>query len=137
MNFDNCTFLKGRIINLDIKDINSSVLAKVVLAVPRIGNIKDDDQKDDLIDLEIWGKSAELIRKYSGVGKRIQVFGEVRKDKYEVNGQKKYKNYIKVDSLKIIDWNQKVNKSNDELDEVTEDELEGLIFQEFEGEVDE
>lgn len=137
MNFDNCTFLKGRIINLDIKDINSSVLAKVVLAVPRIGNIKDDDQKDDLIDLEIWGKSAELIRKYSGVGKRIQVFGEVRKDKYEVNGQKKYKNYIKVDSLKIIDWNQKVNKSNDELNEVTEDELEGLIFQEFEGEVDE
>lgn len=137
MNFDNCTFLKGRIINLDIKDINSSVLAKVVLAVPRIGNIKDNDQKDDLIDLEIWGKSAELIRKYSGVGKRIQVFGEVRKDKYEVNGQKKYKNYIKVDSLKIIDWNQKVNKSNDELNEVTEDELEGLIFQEFEGEVDE
>lgn len=57
------------------------------------------------VDIEAWGKSAEILHKYLVKGKRIAIQGRLQLDQWvdKASGQKRSKHKLVVDSFTFID----------------------------------
>lgn len=120
---NSCRFT-GRILRMERVNRGEDVVLNFSLAVPRRRNNKKQDS--DILDFEAWNKLAELIYSKTKVGKLIEIKGEARKDKYEVNGETKYKHYYTVDDVDIREWVEK----KEELEEVSNEELNEYVMNE-------
>ena len=91
--------LTGRITkDLELrKTKNDKSVCEFTIATNRIG------QEDaDFINCVVWNKQAENLCKYQKKGNLIGVEGQLRNEKYEYNGQTKYKIYIIVNQLEFL-----------------------------------
>lgn len=98
---ENTVVLIGRLTkDIEILNTNSGkVVGKTSIAVKR-GFSKDCD----FINIEAWGKVAEVISQYSGKGKRIGVKGELRVDTYQTNtGENKQITKVVVNSVSLLE----------------------------------
>lgn len=121
-----CRFT-GRILRMEKVQRGEGIVLNFSLAVQRRRNNKK--QQSDVLDFEAWNKFAELIYNNTKVGKLIEVEGEARKDKYEYNGEVKYKHYYTVDDVDIREWGDS-KKETDELEEVSNEELSDYVMNE-------
>lgn len=65
--------------------------------------IRDGERVADFINCIVWNQQAETLCKYQKKGNMIAVFGELRNDSYEVNGEKKYKSYVIVNNIEFLE----------------------------------
>ena len=65
--------------------------------------IRDGEKAADFINCIVWNQQAETLCKYQKKGNMIAVFGELRNDSYEVNGEKKYKSYVIVNNIEFLE----------------------------------
>ena len=105
----NRVILTGRICKkLELKNLkDDKSVCEFTIATNRIG------QEDaDFINCIVWNKQAENLVKYQDKGSLIGVEGQLRSDRYEHNGQTKYKTYILVSQIEFLSSTKKEEKEN-------------------------
>ena len=105
----NRVILTGRICKkLELKNLkDDKSVCEFTIATNRIG------QEDaDFINCIVWNKQAENLVKYQDKGSLIGVEGQLRSERYEHNGQTKYKKYILVSQIEFLSSNKKEEKEN-------------------------
>ena len=84
-------------------------VCEFTLATNRVGS-----EDADFISCMVWNQQAENLCKFQGKGSLIAIFGELRTDSYEIEGQKRYKTYVLVSNIeflsKKIENTQDINK---------------------------
>ena len=101
----NKVFLVGRITKKpELKEVKDKKVCEFTLAVNR------DKEKTDFINCVVWNSQAENLCKYQDKGSLISVFGELRVDSYEIEGNKKYKTYVMVNNIEFLE--SKKEKTN-------------------------
>ena len=73
---------------------------KVTFSIAVKGFKKEDTY---WIDIEAWGKTAELIAERFTKGSRIGIMGRLTTSQYEKDGQKRTKTFVTVDSIDFLD----------------------------------
>lgn len=58
----------------------------------------------------VWGTQAENLVKYQRKGNLLGVFGELRTDKFEVEGNTRYKTYILVSNIEFLESKKEMSK---------------------------
>ena len=107
----NKVVLIGRITkDLELRKTKSDKsVCEFTLATNRVGS-----EDADFISCMVWNQQAENLCKFQGKGSLIAVFGELRTDSYEIEGQKRYKTYVLVSNIeflsKKIENTQDINK---------------------------
>lgn len=68
----------------------------------------DGERRVDFIDCVSWGKTAELIAKYTNKGNKLGVIGELQKDEYTgKGGAKRYVTKVNVQEVEFLSSKQK------------------------------
>ena len=90
----------------ELRNVKDKSVCEFTIATNRI-NGKDAD----FINCVVWNIQAENLVKYQDKGSLIGVFGELRVDKYEVEGNKRYKTYVLVTAIEFLE-SKKEEKAN-------------------------
>lgn len=77
--------------------------------------VRDGKKETDFITCIVWNKLAENLVKYQRKGNLIAIYGELRTDTYESNGEKKYKSYVLGQEIEYLE--AKKEMPEDEYDE--------------------
>lgn len=95
----NKVILTGRITkDLELRKTKSDKsVCEFTLATNRAGS-----EDADFISCIVWNQQAENLCKFQGKGSLIAVFGELRTDSYEIEGQKRYKTYVLVSNVEFL-----------------------------------
>ena len=99
--------LMGRITkDLQITTVGQNKTSKLEfsLALDRPKKEGQDKADCDFPRCIAWGKTAELIAKYSGKGLRLYVEGRIQTGSYEKNGQTVYTTDVVVEKVEFVDW---------------------------------
>ena len=101
----NKVMLVGRLTKMpELKEVKDNKVCEFTLAVNR------DKEKADFINCVVWNSQAENLCKYQDKGSLISVFGELRVDSYEIEGNKRYKTYVMVNNIEFLE--SKKEKTN-------------------------
>ena len=84
-----------------MKEVKDKKVCEFTLATNR-PVIRDGEKQADFINCIVWNNQAENLCKFQGKGSLIAVFGELRTDSYEIEGQKRYKTYILVSNVEFL-----------------------------------
>ena len=69
----------------------------------------------DFINIQVWGKQAENLKKYTTKGSLISVSGKLRVDTYkDKEGNAKYKNYVLANEIEWITKGKAEEQKNDQ-----------------------
>lgn len=95
----NKVILTGRITkDLELRKTKSDKsVCEFTLATNRVGS-----EDADFISCMVWNQQAQNLCKFQGKGSLIAVFGELRTDSYEIEGQKRYKTYVLVSNVEFL-----------------------------------
>lgn len=86
--------------DIELKQLPSTHLAKSTLAVDEGYG---DKKVTYFFDVDIWGKQAENVKKFSGKGRKVLIEGRLRQEIYEKEGQKKTIVKIVAESIEFLD----------------------------------
>jgi len=75
--------------------------------------IRRDKDNTDFVNFTAFGKTAELLEKYTSKGSKIFVEGEIRTGKYEKDGKTTYTTDVVVNAIELL--NSKTTKKEEEL----------------------
>ena len=95
----NKVVLIGRITkDLELRKTKSDKsVCEFTLATNRVGS-----EDADFISCMVWNQQAENLCKFQGKGSLIAVFGELRTDSYEIEGNKRHKTYVLVSNVEFL-----------------------------------
>lgn len=82
-----------------------------VLAVNRPFAKGSDEQKADFINIQVWGKKAEVAGEYLAKGRQCAVSGRLQIRSYEKDGERKYTTEVVADSVEFL--GDKAQKASD------------------------
>ena len=86
----------------ELREIKDKKVCEFTLATNR-PVIRDGEKQADFINCIVWNNQAENLCKYQDKGSLIAVFGEIRTDSYEVEGNKRYKTYVLVNNIEFLE----------------------------------
>lgn len=86
----------------ELKEVKDNKVCEFTLATNRPVT-RDGEKQADFINCIVWNNQAENLCKYQDKGSLISVFGEIRTDSYEVEGNKRYKTYVLVNNVEFLD----------------------------------
>lgn len=97
----NQTIITGNITNdLEVRQAGNSQVLKFGLGVR--GNFKKDET--NFIQVEAWGKPAEIISEYCQKGSKLLVIGELKQNRFQdKEGQNREKVYVNLDKFEFLD----------------------------------
>lgn len=102
----NSVHLLGRLVDDPKKvDTAKAVIAKFTLAINRSYTNKQDEKVEEtsFVDIQAFGKTAELILQYSTKGRELLVDGELRQDKWKTpEGENRSKLVVNVNDFQFI-----------------------------------
>lgn len=104
--------MQGRVVRELELNVEKGVL-KFSIAVNR--NFKDKNTGEygvDFINCVAFGKTAEIIAKFSGKGKLITIVGSIQTGSYEKDGVRMYTTEIVVQNSDIFTGNPKTENEN-------------------------
>lgn len=84
---------------------NGNTICKLGLAVSRAYNTRDGERREEttFVDIDAFGKQAEVISKYMRKGRPIMVEGRLRLDQWEGNdGQKRSKLSVVLETFQFL-----------------------------------
>lgn len=106
----NKAFLTGRLVkDLELKKVKDYKVCEFTLATNR-PTTRDGKKETDFINCMVWGSQAENLVKYQKKGNLLGVFGELRTDKFEVEGNTRYKTYILVSNIEFLESKKDMSK---------------------------
>lgn len=112
----NKTLLTGRLTKDPVLEKTKSNISKCQFSIAVNRPIVRDGKKEtDFITCIVWNKLAENLVKYQRKGNLIAIYGELRTDTYESNGEKKYKSYVLGQEIEYLE--AKKEMPDDEYDE--------------------
>ena len=85
--------------------VNGNSICKLGLAVSRTYNTRDGERREEtaFIDIDAFGKQAEVIAKYMRKGRPIMIEGRLKFDQWETNeGQKRSKLGVILENFQFI-----------------------------------
>lgn len=86
----------------------NNALTNFSLAVDRGYKNLQGENKVDFINIEIWGKQAEIFCTYMEKGKMVGIEGKIITDKYKnENGENRYITRVRADSFRFLDSKNK------------------------------
>jgi single-strand DNA-binding protein len=104
----NLVILAGNITrDIELRTLPSGQsIAQIGLAMNRKWKNKDGQPQEEVtfVDMEAWGKTAEVMHKYLGKGKPVHVTGRLKLDQWEdkESGQKRSKMKVVVESFEFV-----------------------------------
>ena len=83
---------------------NGNSICKIGLAVNRTYMTKDGERREEttFVDVDAFGKQAEVISKYMRKGRPIMVEGRLRLDQWESDGQKRSKLAVVLENFQFL-----------------------------------
>ncbi len=83
---------------------NGNSICKIGLAVNRVYTTKDGERREDVtyVDIDAFGKQAEVINKYMKKGRPLFIEGRLKFDQWESDGQKRSKLGVILDKFEFI-----------------------------------
>lgn len=83
---------------------NGNSICKLGLAVNRVYSTKDGERREETtyVDVDAFGKQAEVINKYMRRGSPIFVEGRLKLDQWESEGQKRSKLSVVLDKFEFL-----------------------------------
>ena len=83
---------------------NGNSICKIGLAVNRVYTTKDGERREEVtyVDIDAFGKQAEVINKYMRKGRPLFVEGRLKFDKWESEGQKRSKLGVVLDKFEFL-----------------------------------
>ena len=91
-------------------------IAKLGLAVSRVYSTKDGERKEEVtfVDIDCFGKQAEVITKYCTKGKPLMIEGRLKLDQWEAqDGTKRQKLGVVMESFQFLnDGKDRSEQSN-------------------------
>lgn len=86
----------------------NNALTNFSLAVDRGYKNLQGESKVDFINIEIWGKQAEIFCTYMEKGKMVGIEGKIIADKYKnENGENRYITRVRANSFRFLDSKNK------------------------------
>jgi single-strand DNA-binding protein len=68
----------------------------------------------DFINCSAFGKTAEILEKYSGKGKKIGVEGRLQMNKYEKDGEQRTTFEVMVNQVEFLEFKEKTENTSSE-----------------------
>lgn len=93
---------------------NDLTICKMGLAVSRVFSTRDGERREEttFVDIDAFGRQAEVITKYLGKGSPIMVEGRLRLDQWETNdGQKRQKLCVVLENFQFVGGRNEDSKS--------------------------
>lgn len=83
---------------------NGNSICKLGLAVNRVYSTKDGERREEttFIDIDAFGKPAEIISKYMRKGRSLMVEGRLKLDQWESEGQKRSKLSVILENFQFL-----------------------------------
>lgn len=91
---------------------NNKAVCDFNIAVNRTYTNENGEREADFVNIQVWGKQAENLKKYQSKGSLIGVSGELRVNQWEEEGQRKYKTFVLANQIEFLS-----SKSNEESNE--------------------
>ena len=121
----NKVIIQGNLVrDVELKKTQSgNSVAVFTVAVGSRYKAKDGSVKEEVafIDVESWGKQAEVIAEYFNRGSQILIDGRLKQDSWEKDGQKHTKLKVSLESFSFVGSPKKeseeksINKEADEI----------------------
>ena len=112
----NKTILIGRLTkDPETKTTANSQVTNITLAVDRNFKNANGEKEADFIPVVAWGKTSEILDKYTAKGKQIAVFGRIQTRNYEdKDGRRVYVTEVVADEVQLLGSKseQDLNKSD-------------------------
>lgn len=92
---------------------NEKAVANFGLAINNRFKAADGTQKEDtvFVDVEAWGRTAELVGQYLTKGRACLIEGRLKLDAWEKDGQKHSKLRVVADSVQFLDFGNRGERS--------------------------
>jgi single-strand DNA-binding protein len=103
----NKVIISGNVVH-DIGERDSQKVGettKLTITIATNKSVKTNGEwknKASFFDVVLWGKLADNLRPYLVKGKGVAVVGTLDQDRWEKDGQKKSKDYITADQIKLL-----------------------------------
>lgn len=112
--------------NLELKYTSSNkAVLDTSIAVQRPYSNQNGERETDFINIQVWGKQAENLKKYCEKGSKIAIEGELRTSSYEKSdGTRGYKTFVLVNSFEFITTKKKEQNKQQKRDNTS-------VFEEF------
>lgn len=83
---------------------NGNSICKIGLAVNRVFTTKDGERREEVtyVDVDAFGKQADVINKYMRKGRPIMVEGRLKFDQWESEGQKRSKLGVVLEKFEFL-----------------------------------
>ncbi len=83
---------------------NGNTICKLGLAVSRVYSTKDGERREEttFVDIDAFGKQAEVITKYMRKGRPIMIEGRLKLDQWESDGQKRSKLGVVLENFQFL-----------------------------------
>lgn len=84
---------------------NGNTICKLGMAVSRVYSTKDGERREEttFVDIDAFGKQAEVITKYMRKGRPLMVEGRLKLDQWETNdGQKRSKIGVVLENFQFV-----------------------------------
>ena len=100
----NKTILIGRLTkDPETKTTANSQVTNITLAVDRNFKNANGEKGADFISVVAWGKTSEILQKYTAKGKQIAVFGRIQTRNYEdKDGRRVYVTEVVADEVQLL-----------------------------------
>lgn len=86
----------------------NKAVTNFILAVDREYKNSKGEKDTDFINIEVWGKQAEVLCEYMTKGRMIGIEGKIKVDKYKTeNGEHRYITRVRATSFKFLDYKNK------------------------------
>lgn len=90
---------------------NETALCKLGLAVNRKYKMKNGEQKEEtlFIEITVWGKAAEYAAEHLQKGRAVLVEGRLKSDEWEDkdSGKKRSRIEVNADRIQSLSWDEK------------------------------
>ncbi len=84
---------------------NGNTICKMGMAVSRVYSTRDGERREEttFVDIDAFGRQAEVITKYMRKGRPLMVEGRLRLDQWETNdGQKRSKLNVVLENFQFV-----------------------------------
>lgn len=112
MSANNNTNLVGFMTKPEIKNFDSGA-KKASFAIVDNQKVKGTEVAT-YIPIEAWDRQAEIVEEYLLDGGLIAVQGEIKVDKYEVEGQKRSRFYVRANHIRMLGGKGKPSTDSDD-----------------------
>lgn len=110
----NKCFITGRISNdLKLESTKSGISVCHFSIATNRPVVRDGEKEVDFISCIVWNKQAENFVKYQRKGNLIGIEGQLRVDRYEINGEKKSKSYVLCEKIEFLEAKKDIPKDEE------------------------